>query len=256
MYLRIKAATTGTARFPTSSYELFRMRKQALLLLALLSPVVSAQLPPMGGAKRMQEKARDIRDQSQQPQGPPPPGQPPPPRPAAPAVPSQPGYKVSSQPAVHKATVAGDLAELKLLESKGSSLTAPDGELSTPLHLAAYRGNQEIVDYLLSRPGLLKDPVDKRGITPLMLAAGAGHTRVLESLIAAGCDPKLKAHDGGSALHRAAAQGHAPAVELLLTAGADPALKDGNGKTAADLAASKRKGEWETVVSRLKQPQP
>jgi ankyrin repeat protein len=232
------------------------MRKHALVLLALFSPLVEAQLPPMGGAKRIQERARDLRDQSRQGQPPPPP----PPRanssPSGSVAPAYPTAAKSTQPAVHKAASAGDLQQLKELETQGNSLTSADADQSTPLHLAAYRGNLDVVDYLLSRPGLLKDPVDKRGITPLMLAAGGGHTAVVQSLLTAGCDAKLKAADGGSALHRAAAQGHAPVVELLLQAGSDPNQKDGNGKTPADLAAAKKKGEWETVVSRLKQTEP
>jgi ankyrin repeat protein len=156
---------------------------------------------------------------------------------------------------VHKAAGTGQLNELQLLEAKGFSMTAPDADLNTPLHLAAYRGQKEIVDYLLSRPGLLKDPVDTRGLTPLMLAAGAGHLNVIESLLAAGCDIHLKSQDGGTALHRAASQGYLNVVERLLEAGCDANLVDAKGKTPLQLAQDKRKGDWELISSRLKQAQ-
>lgn len=228
------------------------MRKQLLIFLALLSPAVEAQLPPMGRAKQMQQEARAIQEKSRQQ------NQDPAATPASTSGTkpngSYPTAKSGSN-TVHKAASTGNLDELKYLESKGSSLVQPDTDQSTPLHLAAYRGNKEVVDYLLSRPGMLKDPVDKRGITPVMLAAAAGHAEVLQSLVQAGCSVALKAQDGSTALHKAAAQGHLACVEALLQAGADPNVQDMNGKTPADLAASKRKGDWELVVSRLKATQ-
>lgn len=154
---------------------------------------------------------------------------------------------------VMKAASSGNLGELQLLEAKGYSLAAPDADQNTPLHMAAYKNQKAIVEYLLSRPGILKDPLDKRGSTPLMLAAAAGHIGCVESLLAAGCDLKLKTPDGTSALHRAAAQGQLAIVDKLLEAGADPKATDAKGNTPEKLAEQKKKGEWESVVSHLKQ---
>ena len=156
---------------------------------------------------------------------------------------------------VMKAAGSGNLGELQLLESKGYSLTAADAEQNTPLHMAAYKNQKAVVDYLLSRPGILKDPQDKRGSTPLMLAAAAGNLACVESLLAGGCDLKLKAPDGSTALHRAAAQGHLAVVDKLLEAGADPKAVDAKGNTPDKLAEQKKKDGWESVVSHLKQAQ-
>lgn len=158
-------------------------------------------------------------------------------------------------PEVMKAAAAGNLGELQLLEAKGYSLTAPDGEQNTPLHLAAYKNQKAVVDYLLGRPGILKDPLDKRGTTPLMLAAAAGNLGCVESLLAAGCDLKLKTPDGATALHKAAAQGQLAVVDKLLEAGADPKAVDARGNTPDKLAEQKKKGEWDLVISHLKQAQ-
>ena len=73
--------------------------------------------------------------------------------------------------------------------------------------------------------------------------------------MAAGCDIKLKAQDGGTALHRAAGQGYIKIVERLLEAGCDPNQVDLKGKTPLQLAQEKRKGDWELVTSCLKQAQ-
>lgn len=170
------------------------------------------------------------------------------------AAPGSAAAKMGSQE-VMKAASSGNLGQLQLLENKGYSLTAPDAEQNTPLHMAAYKNQKEVVDYLLSRQGILKDPQDKRGSTPLMLAAAAGNVACVESLLAAGCDLKLKGQDGGTALHRAAAQGHLAVVDKLLEAGADANATDSKGNTPEKLAAQKKKGDWESVVSRLKQAQ-
>lgn len=229
------------------------MRKRFFVAVALLTAVAQAQLPPMRRAKQMQQDARELQEQSRQQQAP----QPPPPT-KQPAQKSSNGSYPTASPSssgavsVHKAASTGNLDELKYLESKGASLVQADAEQSTPLHLAAYRGNKEVVEYLLNRPGMLKDPVDKRGYTPVMLAAAAGHAEVLQSLIDGGCSVTLAAADGSTALHKAAAQGNLACVEELLKAGADPKATDMTGKTPADLAAKKKKGDWELVVSQLK----
>ena len=170
------------------------------------------------------------------------------------AAPGTAAAKMGS-PEVMKAVSSGNLGQLQLLESKGYSLTAPDADQNTPLHMAAYKNQKEIVDYLLSRPGILKDPQDKRGSTPLMLAAAAGNIGCVESLLASGCDLKLKSPDGSTALHRAAAQGQLAVVDKLLEAGADPKATDARGNTPDKLAEQKKKGDWESVVSHLKQAQ-
>ena len=209
----------------------------------------------MAPAKRLEAKARDTRDAS---------GASSDPfidvfgdteKKARPKPTSQPSgsYPTAAarQTAAHKAASAGNVDALKAAQASGESLNATDSDGTTPLHLAAYKGQKATVDFLLAQEGILKDPADKRGMTPLMLAAGAGHAEVVRSLLKAGEDPKRTAADGATALHRAAAQGNLEVVGLLLEAGADPALTDSRGKTAAALAGEKRKGDWSAVVSRL-----
>lgn len=252
------------------------MRKKAGTLLAvLLAGALTAQAQPpayMRKAKEIQAEARTMQENSRNN-----PEQLPDFEENKPAAKTKPGKSSTQTPGpshatevdenaapgsvtakmgaqeVMKAAGSGNLGELQLLESKGYSLAAPDAEQNTPLHHAAYKNQKAIVEYLLSRPGILKDPLDKRGTTPLMLAAAAGNLSCVESLLAAGCDLKLKTPDGSTALHRAAAQGQLAVVDKLLEAGADPKASDAKGNTPEKLAQQKKKGEWESVVSHLKQ---
>lgn len=51
----------------------------------------------------------------------------------------------------------------------------------TPLHAAAYKGNIQLVEYLLSK-GANKEAINKSGYTPTMLAEMNGHHEVVNIL--------------------------------------------------------------------------
>ncbi|KXZ41498.1 hypothetical protein GPECTOR_428g298 [Gonium pectorale] len=86
---------------------------------------------------------------------------------------------------------------------------------STPLHLAAERGQAGGVEELLAA-GAVVDARDTAGSTPLFLAAEAGHAGVLGRLLAAGADPRQGNAAGESPLYIAALRGHLGCVQALL----------------------------------------
>ena len=51
----------------------------------------------------------------------------------------------------------------------------------TPLHTAAYKGNTEIVRYLLNK-GANANALNTSGYTPLMLAQRSGHKEIMDLL--------------------------------------------------------------------------
>lgn len=220
------------------------MRYSQWIALMLLVGTAQAQTPPyMRKAKEIQAEAREIRDQSRSNPQTIPDANPAPQKPA----------RVAQKSQAQKAAASGSVHELELLEAKGENMNSADGDGSTPLHMAAYKGQASAVEYLLARPGMFKDPIDNRGYTPLTLAASAGHAEVVDLLLAAGCNPNIACGDGGTALHKAAGQGHLRVVESLLKAGADPRLADRSGKTPLQLAQDKRKGDWDRVVNKLEE---
>ena len=85
---------------------------------------------------------------------------------------------------------------------------------------------------------------DRHGQTALMLAAHAGHRKVVETLVAHRADLNVTAKFGLSALMLAIVAGHEQIALLLAQAGADLSLR-GSGapgfadKTAYDLAVER-----------------
>jgi ankyrin repeat protein len=105
------------------------------------------------------------------------------------------------------------------------------------LHEAARAGDIETV-----RAVLAKDPYrigDRRGdrMTPLHLAAEAGHAEIAGLLLAASASPNVRAYGGSTPLHAAAEKGHAAIVADLLAHGAWAAPFNEAGHTPLHLAA-------------------
>ena len=92
----------------------------------------------------------------------------------------------------------------------------------------------------LPQPGQSRrnpDPVDRLGMTPLMLAARYGHTGAAERLLELGASPSARDEEERSPLHHAAEGGSAGIVRLLLDAGADAGAADAYGRTPLHTAA-------------------
>jgi uncharacterized protein len=117
---------------------------------------------------------------------------------------------------------------------------------------AAWKGDVATVRKLLSS-GVNPDSTDDNGIcegrpnrataisssgdTPLMRAAGCGHTEVVKLLLEDGADINARDSEGNTAISGAAYYMHADIVDLLLTRGADINVKDMDGNTLLMNAA-------------------
>ena len=121
--------------------------------------------------------------------------------------------------ALHKAALEGNMDALPTGRRKLRSADAADTLGSTPLMLAASRGQVEFAARLVEL-GAALDCQDHGGRTPLHYAAEEGHTPAAQALIEAGSDVASTDTYGDTPLHAAAAKGHTETVKLLLTAGA------------------------------------
>jgi len=105
------------------------------------------------------------------------------------------------------------------------------------LHLAVFFGHAALAEFLIKR-GADLDAVSRNPManTPLHSAVAGRRIAAAKLLLQAGADVNARAQ-GLTPLHLAAHAGHEPLVELLLAYGADAKVRDAQGQTAAALAA-------------------
>ncbi|PVD33794.1 hypothetical protein C0Q70_05055 [Pomacea canaliculata] len=90
----------------------------------------------------------------------------------------------------------GELAAVKEFVEKGGNVNCEVNSRS-PLHYAADYGQEEVMDYLISK-GAKVNAKDKFGITPLLSAIFEGHTECVKMLLLKGADKNGKSPDGAS----------------------------------------------------------
>ena len=109
---------------------------------------------------------------------------------------------------------------------------------ATALYLASQEGQLDAVSSLIrARADPNQVMIDEWASSPLMIAAFKGHALVIDALAAAGAHVDyIRPKDGVTALHLASQEGQLQAVRSLLLAGADPRLAAHDGTTALDDA--------------------
>jgi ankyrin repeat protein len=130
-----------------------------------------------------------------------------------------------------------------LLQNHFDELKLSTRELNNALHLVSgttHPMGPTIVTELLL-PGRA-DPNARRsgdGDTPLCLASYVGNLDIVRELLGAQANPNIGMNDSDTPLMMASNEGHVEIVELLLTHGADINLKNSDGYTALDYANEK-----------------
>lgn len=132
------------------------------------------------------------------------------------------------------------LATIKfLLDQPGNPVTKSTHDNRIYLHWAAYRGNIELVQYLIAK-GSDINLEDSHGTTPLVFAASNGQSdpALYEAFFKAGIDPKKKYKDGENLLLLGiASDKELKLADYLTTKGLSLKDVDNNGNTAFDYAA-------------------
>eukprot|EP00931_Biecheleriopsis_adriatica_P043416 TRINITY_DN24828_c0_g1_i2.p1 TRINITY_DN24828_c0_g1~~TRINITY_DN24828_c0_g1_i2.p1 ORF type:complete len:383 (-),score=57.62 TRINITY_DN24828_c0_g1_i2:225-1334(-) len=153
---------------------------------------------------------------------------------------------------------------VRLLLKSDADPEHADLEGVTALHLAAGNGCPRLCSILagvLSRSSVAAlSAITRRGLTPLHMAAEAGHADVARLLLEAGAEVGALTSQRRTALHLAALEGHANVVDCLLEA--DPSIhgtRDVEGMRAVDYAlergwkdAGRSLGAEESVQKKLR----
>lgn len=128
-----------------------------------------------------------------------------------------------------------------------------DRNLMTPLHLAAQKGDEEIVEILLkakANPNASGSYI----MTPLHQAARYGNVNAARLLLEYGADVNACAGEDSTPLHLAAEFGHKSVVELLIGYEANQHALNMHGLTAFDEAGYKQRSEIEDLLWPLMNP--
>lgn len=112
-------------------------------------------------------------------------------------------------------TLLEALMSHELMPHRTVDLNAPYTHGITPMHMATFRGNPEIIR-LLAHYGANVNGRAELGITPLHMAAHIGQIEVVRMLLSLGADPELEDTLGYSALRFAMEAGHHDCLAALL----------------------------------------
>ena len=117
----------------------------------------------------------------------------------------------------------------------GGDVNAKDKNGITALMVAFFRGNSEIMKYLVGK-GADVNAKDNGGWTALIWASYQGNLETVKCLVEHGADVNAKDKDGWTALMWASSRGKLETVKCLVEHGADVNAKNNYGRTALELA--------------------
>jgi len=135
---------------------------------------------------------------------------------------------------------------------------------ATPLLRASKAGDNLAAMKLLLEHSALVDLPNAEGVTPLMIAAGMGHSfnpsrgryqtdddavEALKILLKAGADINRRAANGQTAMHAAALKGWNATIRFLAENGAELEPKDSDGKTPLDFANGNHRPQLVNAVN-------
>lgn len=144
----------------------------------------------------------------------------------------------SGQQDLHTAARSGDLVAVQLIcSSNPLAVNSRDKHSRTPLHLAAWSGQAQVVDYLCkNKADVGASAMDD--MCAIHFAAQKGHVEVVRTLLSSGVSVKSFNRKGLTALHYAVQGSHLELVKYLVKKGASLSAKNKAGKTPLDLASS------------------
>ncbi|GLT91322.1 hypothetical protein SLE2022_092150 [Rubroshorea leprosula] len=139
---------------------------------------------------------------------------------------------------IHAAARSGDLTTVQsILASNPLAVNSRDKHSRTPLHLAAWAGQAQVVSYLCKQKADVgAAAMDDMGA--VHFAAQKGHLEVVRTLISSGVSVKASNRKGMTPLHYAVQGSHLELIKYLVKKGASLTVKTKAGKTPLDFAGN------------------
>jgi ankyrin repeat protein/L-ascorbate metabolism protein UlaG (beta-lactamase superfamily) len=151
--------------------------------------------------------------------------------------------------AIHDAAIEGDLEKMKeLIAADPNLLDSKDETGYSLLHLAAYRGYMDIVQYLVEN-GMDTNVRSGGNSTPLHGAGVYGHLKVVKYLIENGAEIDTPNQGGFTPLLSSAAGGQGYTVHYLIGKGADVNAKTQQGINALMIASQNSESDVDFAKS-------
>lgn len=125
-----------------------------------------------------------------------------------------------------------------ILDAQPALLDEFSGDGFQAVHLAAFFGQQDVMELLLARGARVNDYARNNfGVQPLHSAVAAQNLPISRMLLEHGADVNARQAEDYTPLMEAAQNGQNEMVDLLLAHGADPTARRTNGLTASQIAA-------------------
>jgi beta-lactamase regulating signal transducer with metallopeptidase domain len=154
-----------------------------------------------------------------------------------------------SAPDLFVASATGNLATVaNILEQDPGLLNAQTQRGMTPLAVAAWNDQLDVVEYLITR-GADLDVKNHNGLTPLFCAVDRSRRSMTRLLVGAGANLTTRGYLGRTLLHMAARSGDTKLVRTLIDQGARVNARDASGVTPLDLAVWHRKPSVASILT-------
>ena len=128
--------------------------------------------------------------------------------------------EIAQYQGLHAAAQKGDVAQIEKLATSKAALNARDGNGRTPLHVATFAKQRDVIRALV-KAGADINLLDKDRYDGVTIASVADDEETLRMLLASGASAKLvTSRYDGTALIAAAHLGHDGVVKQLIAAGA------------------------------------
>ncbi|CAH1424938.1 unnamed protein product [Lactuca virosa] len=136
---------------------------------------------------------------------------------------------------LNSAVYNGDSYRVRRLVAAGLDPNNTDYDGRSPLHIAAMKGFEDIVKFLMEK-GAIINATDNHGNTPLLEAIKSGQDEVVSMLVEAGAS--LDMNNAGNCLCMAVAEGDFEFLKRVLANGINPNSKNYDLRTPLHIAAA------------------